>query len=262
MCVCVCKNECICNTLEHPPTVTLSPSTVDILSSTAKDPSKIPESVARCHGHHEWHKRMSWASAYPNDNPSGESDAWLPVWWIFFCPSFFSRQKWLNDVFSFFFKVPPKQVFFLGPRPQRENEMNSGQYDMLTLEIDWGSRILTEAWGLLFWRNKAVEFFPKKQGQMTLQLHRIWIYTVIDFFLTTTRLLRFCWLSDSSFTFTYHWVSEEKPQSQLRNCDLDRKKATRFPKKWIVPSLPNTSWEGVLGMFLGPKHVLARCLEA
>lgn len=33
---------------------------------------------------------------------------------------------------------------------------------MLTLEIDWGSRILTEAWGLLFWRNKAVEFFPKK----------------------------------------------------------------------------------------------------
>ena len=116
----VCKNECICNTLEHPPTVTPSPSRVEILSSTAKDPSKIPESVARCHGHHEWHKRMSWASAYPNDNPSGESDAWLPVWWIFFCPSFFPAQGWT-----------------------------------------------------------MLSFFPKKQWQMTLQLHRIWIYTVI-----------------------------------------------------------------------------------
>ena len=28
-----------------------------------------------------------------------------------------------------------------------------------------------------------------------------------------------------------------------------------IPKKWTVPSLPNTSWEGVLGMFLGSKHV-------
>lgn len=61
MCVCVCvkMNMYVCNTLKHPPTVTPSPSTVDIPSSTAKDPSKIPESVARCHGHHEWHKRMS-----------------------------------------------------------------------------------------------------------------------------------------------------------------------------------------------------------
>ena len=27
-------------------------------------------------------------------------------------------------------------------------------------------------------------------------------------------------------------------------------------------SLPNTSWEGVLGMFLGSKYLLTRCLEA
>ncbi len=29
-----------------------------------------------------------------------------------------------------------------------------------------------------------------------------------------------------------------------------------------IPSLPNTSWEGVLGMFLGSKYFLTRCLEA
>ncbi len=40
-------------------------------------------------------------------------------------------------------------------------------------------------------------------------------------------------------------------------------------KQWIqmslechYPSLPNTSWEGVLGMFLGSKYLLTRCLEA
>ena len=116
--VCVCKNECICNTLEHPPTVTLSPSRVEILSSTAKDPSKIPESVARCHGHHEWHKRMSWASAYPNDNPSGESDAWLPFWWMFFVAHLFlPAQGWTT-----FLKVASKSKwFFFGtPPPKRE----------------------------------------------------------------------------------------------------------------------------------------------
>lgn len=58
MCVCAKMNVYV-TPLSTPPTVTLSPSTVEILSSTAKDPSKIPESVARCHGHHEWHKRMS-----------------------------------------------------------------------------------------------------------------------------------------------------------------------------------------------------------
>ena len=30
----------------------------------------------------------------------------------------------------------------------------------------------------------------------------------------------------------------------------------------INPSLPNTSWEGVVGMFLGSKHLFTRCLEA
>ena len=32
--------------------------------------------------------------------------------------------------------------------------------------------------------------------------------------------------------------------------------------KIMNPSLPNTSWEGVLGMFLGSKYLLTRCLEA
>ncbi len=30
----------------------------------------------------------------------------------------------------------------------------------------------------------------------------------------------------------------------------------------IIPRLPNTSWEGVSGMFLGSKYLLTRCLEA
>lgn len=111
MCVCAKMNVYV-TPLSTPPTVTLSPSTVEILSSTAKDPSKIPESVARCHGHHEWHKRMSWASAYPNDNPSGESDASLPFWWIFFVAPKVERR-------SFFKGCLQKQVvFFWDPAPK------------------------------------------------------------------------------------------------------------------------------------------------
>lgn len=121
VCVCVKMNMYVCNTLKHPPTVTPSPSTVDIPSSTAKDPSKIPESVARCHGHHEWHKRMSWASAYPNDNPSGESDASLPFWWIFLVAhhSFPAKNGW-TTFFPFFLKVASKSkwCFFGDPAPK------------------------------------------------------------------------------------------------------------------------------------------------
>ena len=40
------------------------------------------------------------------------------------------------------------------------------------------------------------------------------------------------------------------------------KELSRTALSFSNPSLPNTSWEGVLGMFLGPKYLLTRCLEA
>ena len=48
-------------------------------------------------------------------------------------------------------------------------------------------------------------------------------------------------------------------------CDGCCANAARPWEAWhtvYYPTLPNTSWEGVLGMFLGSKYLLARCLEA
>ena len=112
------------------------------------------------------------------------------------------------------------------------------------------------------------DFFGKKQGQMTLQLHRIWIYTVIDFFW----LPQGCCVFVDSQTQASPLLATGSPKRDLKvnfatvilmeifnKMVGDHRKQMGWhltvPKKCTVLSLPNTSWEGVLGMFLGPKHV-------
>ena len=191
----------------------------------------------------------------------------------FLLPIFSPRPR-LNDVFKGC--LQKQVVFFLGPRPQRENEMNSGQYDMLTLEIDWGVKNPYRSLGFVILAKQGCWVFSEKKkgkwpynciGYGYIQSLFFFDYHKAVAFLLTLRLKLHLYLplglqrETLKVNFaTVIWI--EKNNKMVGDHQKQMGWHLTIPKKWTVPSLPNTSWEGVLGMFLGSKHVLARCLEA